>query len=58
VFPGHYERAGLFVAYGVSDANVDGLVTNPAATAYISQHTGSINLDAWSGGAYFRRSTV
>jgi outer membrane autotransporter protein len=53
VFPGHYDRAGFFVAYGVSDANVDGLVTNPAATAYIFQRTGSINLDAWSGGAYW-----
>jgi outer membrane autotransporter protein len=53
LFAGHYDRAGFFVAYGVSDANVDGLVTNPAATAYIFQHTGSINLDAWSGGAYW-----
>jgi autotransporter-associated beta strand protein len=32
---GHYDRAGLFGAYGNSNANVDGLVTNPAATAYI-----------------------
>jgi outer membrane autotransporter protein len=53
LFPGHYERAGLFAAYGVSDGNVDGLVTNPAATAYILEHTGSINLDAWSAGAYW-----
>jgi outer membrane autotransporter protein len=50
---GHYDRAGLFAAYGVSNANVDGLVTNPAATAYVLQRTGSLNLDAWSGGAYW-----
>jgi outer membrane autotransporter protein len=50
---GHYERAGLFAAYGNTNANVDGLVTNPAATAYILARTGSVNLDAWSGGAYW-----
>lgn len=50
---GHYDRAGLFGAYGNSNANVDGLVTNLAATAYILTQTGSVNLDAWSGGAYW-----
>ena len=50
---GQYERAGLYVAYGDTNVNVDGLVTNPAATAYILSHTGSLDLDAWSGGAYW-----
>ena len=50
---GHYERAGLYGAYGDVNADVDGLVTNPAATAYILSHTGSMNLDAWSAGGYW-----
>ncbi len=50
---GQYERAGLYGAFGDTDVNVDGLVTNPAATAYILGHTGSLHLDAWSGGAYW-----
>ena len=50
---GGYDRAGLYGAFGNSNANVDGLVTNPAATAYILTRTGSVNLDAWSGGAYW-----
>jgi outer membrane autotransporter protein len=32
---------------------VDGLVTNPAATAYVLAHTGSMNLNAWSAGGYW-----
>ena len=50
---GHYERAGLYGAYGDVNADVNGLVTNPAATAYILAHTGSMNLDAWSAGGYW-----
>ena len=50
---GHYERAGLYGAYGDVNADVNGLVTNPAATAYILTHTGSMNLDAWSAGGYW-----
>jgi outer membrane autotransporter protein len=50
---GHSERAGLYAAYGVSDADVTGIVTNPAATAYVLQHTGSTNFDAWTGGGYW-----
>ena len=38
---GQYERAGLYGAYGDVHADVNGLVTNPAATACILQHTGS-----------------
>ena len=50
---GHSERAGLYAAYGAANVSVDGLVTNPAATAYSLGHTGSVHLDAWSGGAYW-----
>ena len=50
---GQYERAGLYGAYGDVNADVDGLVTNPAATAYINSRTGSMNLDAWSAGGYW-----
>jgi Autotransporter beta-domain len=50
---GHYERAGLYGAYGDVNADVDGLVTNPAATAYVLTHTGSMNLTAWSAGGYW-----
>jgi outer membrane autotransporter protein len=53
LIPGGYDRAGLYGSYGATDANVDGLVTNLAATAYTLTHTGSVNLDAWSGGAYW-----
>ena len=47
---GHSERAGLYGAYGDVNADVDGLVTNPATTAYVLARTGSMNLDAWSAG--------
>jgi outer membrane autotransporter protein len=50
---GQYERAGLYASYGNTNDNIDGLVTNPAATAYVFGHTGSVNLNAWSGGAYW-----
>ena len=52
---GQSERAGLYGAYGDVSADVTGLVTNPAATAYILTHTGSLNLDAWSAGGYWNR---
>ncbi len=50
---GHSDRAGLYGAYGETDVGVDGLVTNPAATAYVLTRTGSTHLDALSGGAYW-----
>ena len=51
---GHYDRAGLYGAYGDVHADVNGLVTNPAATAYVLNHTGSMNLNSWSaGGCYW-----
>jgi len=33
--------------------DVSGLVTNAAATAFVLQHTGHLNLNAYSGGAYW-----
>ena len=53
LIPGGYDRAGLYGAYGDVNADVNGLVTNPAATAYVLTHTGSMNLDAWSAGGYW-----
>ena len=35
------------------NADVDGLVTNPAATAYVLSRTGSMNLNSWSAGGYW-----
>ena len=53
VIPGGYDRAGLYGAYGDVHADVNGLVTNPAATAYVLTHTGSMNLNSWSAGGYW-----
>jgi outer membrane autotransporter protein len=50
---GQYERMGLYGAYGDVETDVDGLVTNAAATAYVNTHTGSVHVHAWSGGAYW-----
>ena len=50
---GQYERAGLYGAYGDVHADMNGLVTNPAATAYVLTHTGSMNLNSWSAGGYW-----
>ena len=38
--PRPYERAGLYGAYGDVHVDVNGLVTNPAATAYVLSRTG------------------
>lgn len=51
--PGHRDVAGVYFAYGNSNLDVDGLVTNAAATAYLLTRTGKLNLDAYSGGAYW-----
>ncbi|SFL62419.1 outer membrane autotransporter barrel domain-containing protein [Bradyrhizobium sp. NFR13] len=53
LIPGHSDAAGLYFAYGNGNASVNGLVTNPAATAYVLQHTGSLNLNAYSLGGYW-----
>ena len=53
VIPGGYDRAGLYGAYGDVHADVNGLVTNPGATAYVLGRTGSMNLNSWSAGGYW-----
>jgi autotransporter-associated beta strand protein len=50
---GHCDRAGFYGAYGDVTSDVNGLVTNPQATAYILTRTGQLNLTAVSGGAYW-----
>ncbi|AIP33886.1 outer membrane autotransporter barrel domain protein [Paraburkholderia xenovorans LB400] len=53
LMPGHRDVAGVYFAYGNSNLDVDGLVTNATATAYLLGRTGKLNLDAYSGGAYW-----
>jgi outer membrane autotransporter protein len=52
-FPWGRDVAGLFFAYSNASVDVNGLVTNPAATGYVLSKTGTLNLNAWSGGAYW-----
>jgi outer membrane autotransporter protein len=52
-FPWGRDMAGLFFAYSNASIDVNGLVTNPAATSYVLSKTGTLNLNAWSGGAYW-----
>ena len=35
LIPGHRDVAGVYFTYGNSNVDVSGLVTNPAATAYV-----------------------
>ncbi|MGA9320910.1 MAG: autotransporter outer membrane beta-barrel domain-containing protein [Xanthobacteraceae bacterium] len=51
--PGHRDAAGVYLAYGHADIQVNGLVTNTPATAYVLTHTGTVNLDAYSAAAYW-----
>jgi len=53
LFAGHTDYAGFYAAYGNANVDVSGFVTNAAATAFVLQHTGSLNLNAYSGGAYW-----
>jgi outer membrane autotransporter protein len=53
LIPGHRDAAGIYFAYANANIDVNGLVTNEAATGYVLRKTGSLNLDAWSGGAYW-----
>jgi outer membrane autotransporter protein len=53
LIPGHRDAAGIYFAYANANVDVNGLVTNEAATGYVPRKTGSLNLDAWSGGAYW-----
>jgi outer membrane autotransporter protein len=50
---GHRDSAGVYFSYGQAEVNVNGLVTNAAATAYVLNHTGMLNLDAFSAGGYW-----
>ena len=51
--PGHRGAAGIYFAYANANVDVNGRVTNEAATGYVLRKTGDLNLDAWSGGAYW-----
>jgi len=51
--PGHRDAAGVYVAYVKAEVDAKGLVTNETATAYVLRRTGDLDLDAWSGGAYW-----
>jgi outer membrane autotransporter protein len=51
--PGHRDAAGIYLSYGQANTNVDGLVTNPAATGYMLTRTGTLTLDAYSAAAYW-----
>jgi outer membrane autotransporter protein len=47
--PGHHDVAGFY--FGNTD--VDGLVTNSTVTGYTVTHTGTLNLNSYSLGAYW-----
>jgi outer membrane autotransporter protein len=51
--PGHRDVAGVYLAFANSDINVNGLVTNPAATGYVQTHTGTLGLNSYSAGGYW-----
>jgi outer membrane autotransporter protein len=53
LIPGQSDTAGVYFAYGNGNVSVDGLVTNTPPTGYILQHTGSVNLNAFSAGGYW-----
>ena len=50
---GHRDAAGVYFAYGNSAADAQGLVTNAAFTGYVQTRTGTVNLNAYSGGLYW-----
>jgi outer membrane autotransporter protein len=51
--PGHRDATGVYFAYGNSAMDVNGLVTNAAATGYVANRTGTVDLNAYSGGVYW-----
>jgi hypothetical protein len=55
--PGHRDTAGVYFAYGSSNVDVGGLITNANATAYVLRHTGWMDLNAYSGGVYWNSSS-
>jgi outer membrane autotransporter protein len=52
-WPGHRDVAGVYLAFANSDVDVHGLVTNPAATAYVQTKTGTVGLNGYSAGGYW-----
>ncbi|MBV9014482.1 MAG: autotransporter domain-containing protein [Alphaproteobacteria bacterium] len=52
-YPGHRDVAGVYFAYGNTDVDVTGLTINSSVTDYVHRHTGTLNLNAFSGGAYW-----
>jgi outer membrane autotransporter protein len=50
---GHRDATGIYFAYGNAAVDVNGLVTNAAATNYVLTKTGTVNFNAWTGGAYW-----
>jgi outer membrane autotransporter protein len=50
---GHRDVTGIYLAYGNTAVDVNGLVTNAAATNYVLTKTGTVRFDGWSGGAYW-----
>jgi outer membrane autotransporter protein len=51
--PGHLDVWGAYLGYGHVSADAKGLVTNAATTAFVLQKTGTVKLDAVSGGVYW-----
>jgi outer membrane autotransporter protein len=51
--PGQRDAAGLYFAYGNANLNVNGLVTNAAATAYVRSPVGTLGLNGYSVGGYW-----
>ena len=51
--PGHRDVAGVYIAFANSDINVNGLVTNAAATNYVQTRTGTLGLNGYSAGGYW-----
>jgi len=51
---GHRDYGGVYFAYGNANVDVTGLITPfTTNTGYVLQHTGALNLNAYSGGAYW-----
>lgn len=50
---GALDFAGFYLAYDTAKPNIDGLITNVANTDYIRLRTGSIDLNAKTGGLYW-----
>ena len=51
--PGRLNAAGVYFATPIPCRPVDGLVTNDAATGYVMRNTGRLDLNGWTGGAYW-----